>query len=170
MGDNLLSQFLIWPAARTRDAILWYPRPTVDVVALKRRAAELSKGLKWRSVEGIETPHVLDGDIEVRGALAADIDGDDKKDTIYSIALPSEMAPFWQPRYLLADVTSRPGRLLKVAESFYAEIEAVAAIDLNGDGPHEVLVTEPYHEGSGSFVGRFDGDKLKRLGGWGCGL
>lgn len=167
--DKLLGQFLIWPASRARDAILWNTRPTVDIVGLTRRAAEISSSLTYRENDG-DVPYVLSGAIEVRGALSADIDGDDKPDVIYSIALPSDMEPFWQPRYLIASVSSRPGELLEVGASTYSEIQAVAAIDLDGDGADEVLVTEPYHEGSSSFVGRFKDGKIDSLGGWGCGL
>ncbi len=168
-SDNLMAPFLIWPASRARDAIAWTMRPRVDLTALTKSAAEHSRGLKYKTSEG-EAPYQFDGGIEVRGSLTADIDGDDKNDTIYSVALSSDNAPFWQPRFLLAELGSKPGTILKVGDSFYAEIQAVAAIDLNGDGRDEVLVTEPYHEGSGSFVGRFNGSSLDRLGSWGCGL
>lgn len=158
-GD-LLGQFLIWPASRARDAVLWNTKPTVDVAALTRRAAELSNGLTYSSNEGAPASYVLAGASDVRGALSADIDGDDQPDAIYSIALPSDMERFWQPRFLIASVSSRPGELLEVGASTYSEIQAVAAIDLDGDGADEVLVTEPYHECSSSFVGRFTGGKL----------
>ncbi len=168
--DSPLADFLVWPAARAKDVTVWNTSPSVDIAALTRRAAELAAALTRPAGDGADVAYAMNGAIEVRGALSADVDGDARDDAIYSIALPSDDAPFWQPRYLLASVSSRPGELLAVGSSTYSEIEAVGAIDLDGDGAAEVLVTEPYHEGSSSFVGRYKDGTIEPLGGWGCGL
>lgn len=167
---TVLGQFLIWPPSRARDVVRWDTRPPADVTAVTRKAAELAKGLTYSGPDGAPVPYVLSGPIDLRGTLTADIDGDDKPDVVYSLALPSEDEFFWRPRYLIAAVSTRPGELLKLGESTSVEVEAVAAIDLNGDGADEVLVAEPYHEGNSVYVGRFANGTLEALGGWGCGL
>lgn len=167
-GDDPLREFLVWPTARAADVIRWNAHPSVDLPALTRRAASLAKVLASHTGEDGQ-PYRMDGPIEVLGTLTADVDGDDQPDMLTSIALPSD-EDFWRPNYLLASISSRPGELLDLASTTLEQILPVAAIDLDGDGADEVLVSMPYYEGSYSYVQRVKDGKLETLGGWGCGM
>lgn len=159
------NEFMVWPANRVTEAKTWRKGAAVDMVAMTAKLASASAGLKSPSgrYELREAPEVL-------GALDAELDGDGKPDTVYSVTLPSDDAPFFSPQYLVASLSSKGGELVVLTHDLLMILQAVAALDVDQDGRDEILYVTPYYEGGGAVLATFEEGKLTTKGSWWCGM
>jgi hypothetical protein len=72
---------------------------------------------------------------------------------------------------LLGALTSHPDGLVTLRTHDLEDLQAFAALDLDGDGAAELVIAAPYYEGDSTVVARFDpqGEALVTLAGVSCG-
>lgn len=164
-ADEFASEFLVWPTSHAARFTVWNTRAQPDLSPVVAHVISASKKLAAPDGVGFE----LVAPPKLLGTLEAELDGDHRRDVVYSIALPSDY-PFFKPHYLVAQLGARPETVIELKNTRLEALRAVAAKDLDGDGKDELLITSDYHEGDGAMIATFERGKLVPRGQWFCGL
>lgn len=167
VGDPA-NELLVWPTTRARAVTIWTrpddPTAVPDDVRARydEIAPTMATGMTWYEST----------DARLLGTLVADIDGDGADDEILSIGteLVGDGIPRG-PRMLLGRMSTHAGALTTLRTDAIADLQAFAALDLDGDRAVELVIAAPYYEGDSTVVARFDrkGDALVTLAGVSCG-
>lgn len=162
------NDLLVWPTSRASAVTLWErPADPVDVgddIAARygEIAERMATGMVWYEAS----------DARLLGTLRADVDGDGVVDEIYSVGteLAGDGIPR-APRMLLGALSTHPSGLLTLRTDDLEDLQAFAALDLDGDRAVELVIAAPYYEGDSTVVARFDrvGESLVTLAGVRCG-
>lgn len=162
------NELLVWPTTRANAVSVWTrpddPTDVRDDVATRygEIAERMATGMTWYEAS----------DARLLGTLRADIDGDGAMDEIYSVGteLAGDGIPRG-PRMLLGALTTHPGGLLTLRTDDLEDLQAFAALDLDGERGAELVIAAPYYEGDSTVVARFDpqGEALVTLAGISCG-
>jgi hypothetical protein len=99
------------------------------------------------------------GGLAVTAVLRADFDGDRRPDELWLVAATEDL----EYSGLFLRRSSRPGLQLVRASIEY--LEAVAAVDLDGDGVFEVVLSEHYAAGFQIWLARYRGDAFEVVSG-----
>jgi hypothetical protein len=117
--------------------------------------------------------------VPVKGTLTAqqvteiDVDGDDKKDGIYSVFVPHASLPgqyAWSGVFLAPDGNLDGLVLLAKTASGKDVFEVLGTLNVDGKGDRELWIRMVYAEGAGEAVFQLDGKGAKALGKWSCGV
>lgn len=162
------NDLLVWPSTRASAVTIWVrpddPNDLADDVRAAYGAVAERMATGMRSYDG--------DDARLVGTLTADVDGDGAVDEIYSVGaeIPGDGIPR-APRALIGSLTTHPSGLVVLRKHDLEDLQAFAAIDLDGDGAVELVIAAPYYEGDSTVVARFDpaGDALVTLAGVSCG-
>ncbi len=113
------------------------------------------------------------GDITAQQVAEIDVDGDDKKDGIYSVFIPH---PKVQGEYAWSGVfLARGGNLdapILLAKSPTGKhvFEVLGTLNVDGKGDRELWIRMVYAEAAGDAVFQLEGTGAKPLGKWSCGV
>lgn len=112
------------------------------------------------------------GEITAHQVAEIDVDGDGKKDGIYSVFVPH---PKLQEMYTWSGVflakENNLDNLVELANSRSRKdvFEVMGVLNLDGQGASELWVRMIYEDGAGDAIFQLEGDKATRLGKWSCG-
>ncbi|MCA9711002.1 MAG: hypothetical protein KDK70_34490 [Myxococcales bacterium] len=112
------------------------------------------------------------GELTAHQVAEIDLDGNDKKDGIYSVFVPHKtMAEqyTWSGVFLARDGNLDDLVLLAKSKSRKDVFEVLGVLDLGGTGPAELWVRMIYEEGAGDALFQLEGSEAKPLGAWTCG-
>ncbi len=125
-----------------------------------------------------ETKAKLGAKVPAKGELTAhqvaeiDIDGNGKKDGIYSVFVPHKTMLeqySWSGVFLARDGSLDDLILLEKSKSRKDVFEVMGVLDIDGAGTNELWIRMIYEEGAGDAIFQLEGDSAKRLGKWSCG-
>lgn len=167
VGDPA-NELLVWPTTRAAAVTIWErpadPTDVGDDIATRygEIAERMATGMVWYEAS----------DARLLGTLRADIDGDGVVDEVYSVGteLAGDGIPRG-PRMLLGALSTHPEGLLTLRQDDLEDLQAFAALDLDGDRAAELVIAAPYYDGDATVVARFDrqGEALVTLAGVSCG-
>ena len=124
------------------------------------------------AIEGFEGK-VAGNKAEIHQAVGLDLDGDGKDERLFSayVVNPRDTARYLFSGVLLARGAD-PSKLLLVEKTrTNSEVFKVrAAVDLDGDGRHELWINATFDEGGGDRMVQWKGDAFEPLGKWTCGM
>ncbi len=162
------NDLLVWPTTRASAVTVWQrPDDPTDVSDDLREqytaiAERMATGMTWYE----------SSDARLLGTLTADLDGDGADDQIYSLGteIAGDGIPR-APRMLLGALTTHPAGLIVLRSDDLEDLQAFAALDLDGDRAAELVIAAPYYEGDSTVIARFDrvGEALVTLAGVSCG-
>jgi hypothetical protein len=137
------NDLVVWPAARAFDITVW------------TREASPSPA----------DPSLGAPNAKLFGTLRIDLDGDDLEDVLYSVGSSAG------PHRVVASLSTVPGEAVVLMSDDEADLQAFAAVDLDGDKRAEVVVSAPYADGDWTAVERYDSSSqsLVAISGIGCG-
>ncbi len=113
------------------------------------------------------------GEVSAHQVAEVDVDGNDKKDGIYSVFVPH---PTMAEQYKWSGVfLARDGKLddlvlLAKSRSKKDVFEVMGVLNIDGAGTRELWIREIFDEGSGDAVFQLVGDKAEPLAKWSCGV
>ncbi|MCH9686208.1 MAG: hypothetical protein K0V04_32545 [Deltaproteobacteria bacterium] len=117
--------------------------------------------------------------VPVSGTLSAhqvaevDVDGNDKKDVVYSVFVPHpKMAERykWSGAFLARDGSLDDLILLGKSRSKKDVFEVMGLLDIDGTGNSELWMRQIFEEGSGDAVLKLEGNTASPLAKWSCGI
>jgi hypothetical protein len=113
------------------------------------------------------------GEVNIHQLAALDVDGDSAPDTFYSafVVNPKDTARFLFSGLFMR--SSKNERALVLIDQTKTNLEVYTlrgAIDLDGDGTHELWVNAAFNEGGGDRLVQIKGDAVKPIGKYSCGL
>ncbi|MEM9462621.1 MAG: hypothetical protein AAGF11_51210 [Myxococcota bacterium] len=112
------------------------------------------------------------GELTAHQVAEVDIDGNDKKDEIYSVFVPHKTMLeqyTWSGVFLARDGNLDDLILLAKSKSRKDVFEVLGVLDVDGTGTRELWVRMIYEEGAGDAIIQLQGDAPKQLGKWSCG-
>lgn len=118
------------------------------------------------------TAKVGKGEVTAHQVAEIDVDGNDKKDGIYSVFVPHpKMAEMytWSGVFLARDGSLDDLILITKSESRKDVFEVLGVLDLDGAETNELWIRMQYEDGAGQAVFQLQGDGAKALGKWSCG-
>lgn len=126
-----------------------------------------------------DTKAKLAAAVPAKGTLTAqqvteiDVDGNAKKDGIYSVFVPHASMPgqyAWSGVFLAPDGNLDGLVLLTKSASNKDVFEVLGTLDADGKGDRELWIRMVYAEGAGEAVFQLEGKSAKALGKWSCGV
>jgi hypothetical protein len=137
------NDLIVWPAARAFDVAVW------------QHAAD----------DDGDDPHGRDPFTRVLGTLRVDLDGDGVDDEVVSVTAPGV------PHRVLGYLSGSPDEVVTLLSDSNAELQAYAAVDLDGDGRPEIVVAAPYADGDWTSIEHYHPatQTLEPITGIGCG-
>jgi hypothetical protein len=166
-GAPAVSRWAIWPVTKAASVRTAASMREGDA-DLAIDAADLEAATRAARETGGDVARAL----RVTQATAADLDGDGRDETIYAATFrtrtdePSDEA--WSG--LLAQSGAAHSDFSVLLHDTLASFEALAVLDLEGDGRMELLVSSPYYEGEGVSLIRLSGGGIEVVGSWSCGV
>ena len=112
------------------------------------------------------------GEVSAHQVAEVDIDGNDKKDGIYSVFVPHPTmaeAYKWSGVFLARDGNLDDLILLAKSQSRKDVFEVMGVLDIDGAGTNELWIRMIYEDGAGDAIFQLKGDSAERLGKWSCG-
>jgi hypothetical protein len=112
------------------------------------------------------------GKLTAQQVTEIDVDGNDKKDGIYSVFVPHPSIAEqygWSGVFLAPDGNLDALVLLAKSASHKDVFEVLGTLNVDGAGNRELWIRMVYAEGAGEAVFTFDGKEAKPLGKWSCG-
>lgn len=113
------------------------------------------------------------GPLTAQQVAEVDVDGNDKKDGVYSVFVPHKTMPgqyAWSGVFLAPDGNLDGLVLLTKSASGKDVFEVLGTLDIDGKGGRELWIRMVYAEGAGEAVFQLDGKGAKPLGKWSCGV
>jgi hypothetical protein len=113
------------------------------------------------------------GELTVQQVAEIDVDGNAKKDGIYSVFIPHRSLPgqyAWSGVFLAPDGDLGGLVLLAKSASNKDVFEVLGTLDVDGQGSRELWIRMVYAEGAGEAVFQLDGKSAKALAKWSCGV
>lgn len=126
-----------------------------------------------------DTKAKLAAAVPTKGTLTAqqvteiDVDGNAKKDGIYSVFVPHASMPgqyAWSGVFLAPDGNLDALVLLTKSASNKDVFEVLGTLNADGKGDRELWIRMVYAEGAGEAVFQLEGKSAKALGKWSCGV
>ncbi|MCA9648940.1 MAG: hypothetical protein H6712_19945 [Myxococcales bacterium] len=112
------------------------------------------------------------GEISAHQVAEVDVDGNGKKEDIYSVFVPHpSMAEqyTWSGIFMARDGNLDDLLLLTKSESRKDVFEMLGVVDMDGAGDKELWIRMQWEDGSGQAVFQLEGGGVKELGKWSCG-
>lgn len=112
------------------------------------------------------------GEITAHQVAEIDIDGDGKKETLYSVFVPHKTmaeAYAWSGVFVAPGGDLASSWELVTSRSRKDVFEVMGKTNLDGAGASELWVRMIYEDGAGDAMFQVDGSKATRLGKWSCG-
>ncbi len=113
------------------------------------------------------------GKITAQQVAEIDLDGNDKKEGIYSVFVPHRSIAeqyAWSGVFLAPDGNLDNLVLLANSSSHKDVFEVLGTLDVDGAGNRELWIRMVYAEGAGEAVFQIEGTSVKALGKWSCGV
>lgn len=133
------------------------------------RATQLDDDTKAKLAKAVPAK----GDITAQQVAEIDVDGDDKKDGIYSVFIPHPKVQgeyAWSGVFLMPDGNLDAPVLLTHSPSGKHVFEVLGTLDIDGKGERELWIRMVYAEAAGESLFQLDGKGAKQIGKWSCGV
>lgn len=152
-----------WPTAALKLVTL------VSEDSTSPRATQLDDDTKAKLAKAVPAT----GEITAQQVAEIDVDGDDKKDGIYSVFIPHPKVQgeyAWSGVFLMPDGNLDAPVLITHSPTGKHVFEVLGTLELDGKGERELWIRMVYAEAAGEAVFQLDGKGAKPLGKWSCGV
>lgn len=113
-----------------------------------------------------------DGEVKAHQVAEIDLDGNDKKEKVYSVYIPDENMSeqyAWSGIFLAKDGNLDDLILLDKSKTKRDVFEVRGTLDLDGKDQKELWMRLVFAEGAGDRIVTFEGNRPKPIGPWSCG-